>query len=127
MDKANDIFGQLREIWSRFGPGQKIGVTATVLLVLGAVFGLSIWAGRPDYRRLALDGADLAAVTAKLDEDTIDYRILADGKTLVVASSQHDEAQNALARAGLLGTNSTEDEGGIFGKASPLNREHQRI
>lgn len=126
MDKANDIFGQLREIWSRFGAGQKIGVVATTLLVLGAVLGLSLWAGRPDYKRLALGSADLAAVTAKLDDDAIDYRILADGQTLVVASHQHADAQSSLARAGLLRRSDDSEEGGIFGKASPLNREHQR-
>jgi flagellar M-ring protein FliF len=126
VDKANDIFGQLREIWGRFGVGQKIAVVATVLLVMGGTLGLSLWAGRPDFKRLPIEGADLAAVMAKLDDEGIDYRILADSRTLVVAADRHGDAQAALARAGLSGNPGEEEEGGIFGKASPLNREHQR-
>jgi len=82
---------------------QRISLIVVPLLLGAAVFGLGKWKHESDFRTLytALAPEDAAAVTQKVREAGIEYRLDETGSTIMVPSASIAEARLALAGAGL--------------------------
>ncbi len=86
-----------------FTPSQMVIIgLLTVVAVVGAVAFLR-WVNAPTYSVLlaGLDPKDAAAVTAKLDEDAVEYRLEAGGTTVLVPAEVLEAERLAIAAAGL--------------------------
>ena len=82
---------------------QRISIVVVVLLVGGGVWGLTRWKHETDFRPLysSMAAEDAAAVVQKLKESGVEYRLLDNGSTVMVASAKLAESRLALATAGL--------------------------
>lgn len=95
-----NFLSSLQRAWGNLTAGQQ-----RVLIGMGAVtaIGLALliaWASRPEYRPLFtnLTESDAAAVTAKLDERHIPYRLSNGGSTILVPWSEVDTLRLQMAR-----------------------------
>lgn len=127
MAEATDILSQIRNIWSNLGGGQKAGAIAVTVLVFGGVLAASLLGGKTEYRQIAagLTPAEVSSLVTQLEnEGFTDYKILADGSTVLVSTEQIDQARNALSRSGSLPTGKTAEEStGLFGNTAMNSRE----
>ncbi len=82
---------------------QRISLIVVPLLLLAAGFGLVKWKHESDFRTLytSLAPEDAAAVTQKVREAGIEYRLDETGATVMVPAASIAEARLALAGAGL--------------------------
>ncbi len=94
---------QLTRIWNSLSMAQRISLIAAPILVCAAVLGLIKWRHDGDFRPLStgLAPEDAAAVTQKIREASIEYRLDETGGTVLVPSAKLAEARMALAGAGL--------------------------
>jgi flagellar M-ring protein FliF len=94
---------QLTRIWNSLSMAQRISLIVVPILVCAAVLGLIKWRHDSDFRQLStgLDPGDAAAVTQKIREVSIEYRLDESGGTISVPSAKLAEARLALAGAGL--------------------------
>ena len=94
---------QLRRIWNSLSTSQRISLTAAPALVCAIAFGLVRWAHENDFRTLysSLAPEDASAVTQKIREAGIEYRLDETGATILVPSARLAEARLALAGAGM--------------------------
>ena len=94
---------QLTRIWNSLSTAQRISLILAPILVCAAAFGLVRWKHESDFRTLytSLAPEDAAAVTQKIREAGIEYRLDETGATVMVPSSRLAEARLALAGAGL--------------------------
>jgi flagellar M-ring protein FliF len=94
---------QLTKIWTSMSASQRISLIVVPLLLCAAVFGLTKWRHENDFRPLytSLAPEDAAAVTQKIREAGIEYRLDETGSTVLVPSALIAEARLALAGAGL--------------------------
>lgn len=127
MAEATDILSQIKNIWTNLGGGQKAGVLAVTVLVFGGVLAGSLLGGRTEYRQIAsgLAPGDVASLVTQLEnEGIVDYKILADGSTVLVSTDEIDRARTILGRTGVLPTGSKDEEsGGLFGNTAMNSRE----
>jgi len=82
---------------------QRISLVIVPLLLCAAVFGMVRWKHETDFRPLytSLAPEDASALTQKMREAGIEYRLDETGATLLVPSARIAEARLALAGAGL--------------------------
>lgn len=94
---------QLARLWSSLSRAQQISLVIAPLLVLAAVSGILKWKHDSDFRVLysSLAPEDASAVTQKIREAGIEYRLDETGATVMVPSEHLAEARLALAGAGL--------------------------
>ena len=94
---------QLTRIWTSLTAGQRISLILVPLLAVASVFGLAKWKHDSDFRPLysSLSPEDASAITQKMREGGIEYRLDETGATVLVPSAQIAEARLALAGAGL--------------------------
>jgi flagellar M-ring protein FliF len=94
---------QLRELFRRLNPGQRIVLMAMALGVAGGLYWFLQWNNERDFRPLfvGLAPQDAGQVTAKLKELAIEYRLRDDGATIAVPSGRAAEARLQLAAEGL--------------------------
>jgi len=78
-------------------------LAATAVGVIAGLWALQRWNDERDFKPLVsgLAAEDAGAVTAKLKETGIDYRLRDDGSTILVASARVAEVRLELASAGL--------------------------
>ena len=93
---------QLTQLWNRLTWGQRIAIFAVTSAVIGGLLALSHWNQERDFKPLlsGLAAEDTGAVTAKLKELGVDYR-LNDTDTILVPSDRIAEVRLQLASAGL--------------------------
>jgi flagellar M-ring protein FliF len=102
MADLNDMTKQAREFWTGRSKQQKMllaaGAVASALLV--AVFAGLL--GSPDYKPLyaGLESADVQALSAQLDAQSIPHQTSADGKTISVPADKLDVARMQTASQG---------------------------
>ncbi|MEE9391623.1 MAG: flagellar M-ring protein FliF C-terminal domain-containing protein [Planctomycetota bacterium] len=127
MESTNDVLGQIKTIWGRFSGGQKIGVGAAVAAAFAGVLMATIWAGQPDYRNLGLElsAKEAGVAIGRLDEEGIDYKVMADGSTILIETSDLEQARRLLAKDGLSGAGAKEDGSGMFSSGNTINRRQQ--
>lgn len=101
------LLQQILDMWKKLNIRQKAILAGMVLTVFIGIIVLARWAGQPDYTPIATDlNVDSAAqITAKLDEQKIDYKVSDDETTISVPSKDKHTARMALATDGLLGSN----------------------
>ena len=94
---------QLVKIWKSLTRAQQISLVVVPVVVCAVVFGLLRWKHENAFRVLysALAPEDAAAVTQKIREAGIEYRIDETGTTVSVTSDRVADARMALATAGL--------------------------
>jgi flagellar M-ring protein FliF len=75
------------EMWQGFTAQAKIGISFGLLCILGSALGLGIWAYRADYQVLFADlsATDAGAMVSELDKMKTPYRLVDDGRTILVA------------------------------------------
>jgi flagellar M-ring protein FliF len=94
---------QLARIWASLSRSQQISLILVPVVVCSAVFGLLKWKHDSDFRVLysALAPEDAAAVTQKIREAGIEFRLDETGAAVLVPSERLADARLALAGAGL--------------------------
>jgi flagellar M-ring protein FliF len=94
---------QLAAIWASLSRNQQISLILVPVLVCAAVFGLFKWKHDSGFRVLysALAPEDASAVTQKIREAGIEFRLDETGATVLVPSEHLADARLALAGAGL--------------------------
>lgn len=87
-----------REWWERLGRTNQILFVAASLGTLIALIGFISWASTPDYVPLFsnLSAQDANAITEKLQEAHVPYRLMQGGTAIEVPSQYHDEWQMKL-------------------------------
>src|SRR5947208_15770575 len=94
---------QILRIWASLTVAQRASLVAVPVVLCALAFGLMRWRHESDFRVLssALAPEDAAAVTQKLRESAIDFKLDETGATVQVPSGRLAEARLALAGAGL--------------------------
>jgi flagellar M-ring protein FliF len=97
------LLQQLKQIWLGMSMARQVGLVLLTAACLAATAGICIWASRPDYRMLfsGLDPEDAGAITAKLQAQSVPYRLEANGTTILVPADQAQQARLKLAMEGL--------------------------
>ncbi len=127
-----NFLAPLQRAWGNLTPGQqRVLIGMGVLTAVGLAFLIS-WASRPEYRPLFtnLTESDAAAVTAKLDERKVSYRLSNGGSTILVPRSEVDALRLQMAHDRVLkGTNvgfETWDESPLGMTESMMKVKRQR-
>jgi flagellar M-ring protein FliF len=94
---------QLRKLWSRFNPRQRISLAAIAILVLAALFTLLHWNRERDFKPLysGLSPEDAGAIVAKLKESATEYRLAESNSSVLVPSDRVAELRLQMANAGI--------------------------
>jgi len=94
---------QLARIWKSLSRIQQASLVLAPILIFSAVFGLLKWKHESGFRILytALAPEDASAVTQKMREANIEFRLDETGATVMVPVERLAEARLALAGAGL--------------------------
>jgi flagellar M-ring protein FliF len=94
---------QLSELFRRLSWTQRIMLLAVTVGVVGVLYQLAQWNQERDFKPLftGLAAEDAGAVTAKLKEMGIEYRLKEDGSAILVSASRIAEARLQLAAEGL--------------------------
>jgi len=94
---------QLRDLYTRLSWTQRAMVLVAAAGVAGGLFALQRSSEERDFRPLVsgLAAEDAGAVTAKLKEAGVEYRLKDEGATILVASARVAEVRLELASAGL--------------------------
>jgi flagellar M-ring protein FliF len=94
---------QFTAIWNSMSTAQRISLIVVPLLLCAAGFGFARWKHDSDFRTLysSLAPEDAAAVTQKVREAGIEYRLDETGSAVMVPSGRLAEARLALAGGGL--------------------------
>jgi flagellar M-ring protein FliF len=94
---------QLARIWASLNRTQQISLVLVPIVVCAAVFGLLKWRHDSDFRILysGLAPEDASAVTQKIREAGIEFRLDETGSTIQVPSGHLADARLAVAAAGL--------------------------
>ena len=94
---------QLKQIWYTMSNSQRISLVIVPVLLFAAAFGALRWKHESDFRPLytSLAPEDASALTQKMREAGIEYRLDETGASISVPSTRIAEARLALAGAGL--------------------------
>ena len=94
---------KLKQVWLGMSLSRRIGFSVLTVLCVAAVVGVGYWAAQPDYRVLfsGLSPEDAGAITAKLQAQSIPFRLSAGGTTVLVPTEQVQQARLDLAVDGL--------------------------
>jgi flagellar M-ring protein FliF len=94
---------QLMRLWQSLSTAQRISLVLVPLLLSAIGFGAARWKHDADFRTLysSLAPEDASAVTQKIKEAGIEYRLDETGATVMVPSDRLAEARLALAGAGM--------------------------
>lgn len=96
------LLDQLRTFWSGLDGPKRLSLVLGVLITLGALVALQMWAFRTRYETVltSRDAAEIRAVVEGLDEETIPYRITADGTQIDVPREVAGKARIRAAASG---------------------------
>ncbi|MBX7120450.1 MAG: flagellar M-ring protein FliF, partial [Gemmatimonadaceae bacterium] len=121
----------LLSLFDRVGGPRRALILLVGLAAAAGLFGLARWAGAPAWVPAFSDVAlsDVGAVTDRLTQAGIDYRLGGSGTTILVQETDVAKARVALARAGVLPEDQRPGYDKIFGGEQPFGptEEVQRI
>lgn len=94
---------QLRQFWENLTLRQRITLGVVLVAVFGGIFAFTKYNKEKDFRPLftQLAPEDAAALTARLREKTVEYRVSDDSTTILVPSARLAELRLDLAGEGL--------------------------
>ncbi|MDX9872661.1 MAG: flagellar basal-body MS-ring/collar protein FliF [Clostridia bacterium] len=100
MNYFAQVWEQFKKIWTGLNIWQKATLMGVVFVAVIGLTSLLILTGAPQYEALYtnLDPRDASAITAKLKEQNVAYRLADEGKTIMVAAK--DKYQLRLDMAG---------------------------
>jgi flagellar M-ring protein FliF len=98
-----EVLNSLQNYWKKLTSPQRIVLVMAPLLVALALFSLIYWASRPHYVALIskLDVNSAGAITEKLKELKVEYKLADGGATILVPEKDVAEVRLQLANAGL--------------------------
>ncbi|WP_425449195.1 flagellar basal-body MS-ring/collar protein FliF [Dethiothermospora halolimnae] len=102
-ETIDKIKKQLNEFWSGLNKGKKIKLGIGALLIVLAITAIIIFTTRESYETLysGLTDKELGAVTRRLDEMGISYKLTENPNTISVPSDQRKKTNATLAEEGL--------------------------
>jgi flagellar M-ring protein FliF len=94
---------QFRQIFDRLSWSQRIWIAVAIVAVIGGLTYVNHWNDERDFKPLfsGLADEDAGALVAKLHESGVEYRLAANGSTILVPSDKVAEARLQMASAGL--------------------------
>jgi len=94
---------QIKRLITSLSLQQRIFIGVAAALVIGAIIAAASWARERDFRPLYtnLSPEDAGVVVAKVHENGTEYRLAANGTTVLVPSAKVDELRLQLAAAGI--------------------------
>jgi flagellar M-ring protein FliF len=94
---------QFKQIFDRLSWSQRIWIAVAVVAVIGGLTYVNHWNDERDFKPLfsGLADEDAGALVAKLHEAGVEYRLAANGSTILVPSDKVAEARLQMASAGL--------------------------
>ncbi len=97
------MWNQIREKWTNLGRNNQIILVATSATALLALIGFLFWASAPEYTVLFdnLSPKDANAISEKLKEQSVAYRLGTGGTTISVPVQKRDELRLKLISDGL--------------------------
>jgi flagellar M-ring protein FliF len=103
----NELKAQLQNLWSQMDTTRRISAGIVLLLVLGSIIFVVVWASRPQYQLLysSLSERDRSEIIVKLDEMKIPYRTTAGGGLEVpnALSVRANLLKEGIPRGGVVG------------------------
>src|SRR5438128_2033531 len=92
------VLQRARDWWEGQSRNNQIIFGATAFGVLVALIGFVMWAGQPEYSLLfgELAPQDASAITDKLREQNVPYRLAPGGKAIEVPAQKRDELRMQL-------------------------------
>ena len=104
MPFPQDTIGQVRGVFGRRSPRQRLTVGLAFFGVLGAVLGLVLWAGRPEFSLLYgdLNPESAARIVDALKEAGVPYKLSRGGTVVLVPRVKVYELRVELAGKGML-------------------------
>jgi flagellar M-ring protein FliF len=103
----NELKVQLQNLWNQMDTTRRISAGIVLLLVLGSIIFVAVWANRPQYQLLysSLSEQDRSEIIAKLDEMKIPYRATAGGGLQVpnALSVRANLLKEGIPRGGVVG------------------------
>ena len=93
----------MKKLWTSLSNSQRISIIAVAVLTVAGLYAFSQWRHESDFRPLYTGMApeDASAVTQKLRESGVEYRLADNGATVLVPSARQAESRLTLASAGL--------------------------
>ncbi|MHB8126774.1 MAG: flagellar basal-body MS-ring/collar protein FliF [Desulfitobacteriaceae bacterium] len=97
-----EIKKSLQQFWSKLSRPQKIITVSAPLLVASTLIILIVWASRPQYVSIfnSLSDTEAGAITTKLTELKVNYRLADNGASIQVPQQQAAAVRLQLANAG---------------------------
>ncbi len=94
---------QLKKLIQSLSGRQRLTILLAAAVVAAVMTAFSHWRRENDFQPLytTLAAEDAAAVVEKLKQSGVDYRLAANGSTVLVSSAKAAESRLALAAAGL--------------------------
>src|ERR1700691_2638086 len=94
---------QFTQLWKKLTWAQRAWIAVAAVAVIGGLLSLNHWNQERDFQPLfsGLAAEDAGTVTAKLRELGLEYRLSADGSTILAQSDKIAKARLQLASAGL--------------------------
>jgi flagellar M-ring protein FliF len=103
MEALRQIWSQLKATFTNLGRGKQITLVTLILGSLGGFIFLMNWSGQSEFQPLyaQLEPEDAGIILSKLKEQKIDYRIAANGTTILIPQQFIYETRMKLASEGL--------------------------
>jgi flagellar M-ring protein FliF len=110
MDFLKSLYEQVKALWQGLTPGRRVALPLVMAGVIAALIYASVAVSQPKYVPLftGLTPEDAGAITAKLKETNIAYRLAENGAAILVPQQQVYETRISLASQGL-------PKGGVVG------------
>ncbi|MGE5552346.1 MAG: flagellar basal-body MS-ring/collar protein FliF [Betaproteobacteria bacterium] len=110
MDFLRSLYEQVKSFWQGLSPGRRVGLPLTVAAVVGFLVYATLALNQPKYAPLftGLSPEDAGAITAKLKEANIPYRLAENGAAILVPQERVYETRINMASQGL-------PKGGVVG------------
>jgi len=112
---VNDLFAQMKGIWSRLDAGQRFVVSAVTLATVVGLGTIVWYAGRPSYETVftARTAEDIKEAKAALSQAGVSFIPDSSGRSLMVERGQLAFANQAILEKGLLGAATPSVGGGL--------------
>jgi flagellar M-ring protein FliF len=103
VEKALTVLKQLREFWAKLPTVKRVALLSVTTLVLASVLGVAVIGSKVSYGYLftELTPEDATAISEKLKELKIPYRVEANGSAIMVPEERVHELRLDLAGSGL--------------------------
>jgi flagellar M-ring protein FliF len=103
MDFLRSLLQQVKGVWLGMSLARRLSLLLLTAVCVAAVVGVGFWAAQPDYRVLfsGLAVEDAGTITAKLQAQSVPFRLTAGGTTILVPAEQVQQLRLDLAVEGL--------------------------